>query len=232
MRDVLLKAYSLTVMFSVPLTVGIGLTAESFVPLVFGVNWLDTIPVIQILVFSALANSVQAPVRPILLAIKRPELVTSLSVINALILIPALIIGTWVADLEGAAWALVIENTAMVIVQHHMLRRFLQATLTQVLSRLWRTLVSCCLMAWAVWEIQGMLIPPPTAGIAEQLFRLALVVTVGALIYGAGLLCLWCLSGRPADSAEGIIVTLVRNRLRRTPRQAKDAITSGGKTGT
>ncbi len=232
MREILLRAYALTVLVSLPLCIGIGMTAEFIVPLAFGPKWLETIPVIQILVLSALANSLQGPVRPLLLALNRPELVTSLSVVNAVILIPALIVGTWLAGIEGAAWALVFENTAMMFVQHYILRRFLQVSWLDVVSRLWRTLAACGAMALAVWGVKGMLVAPQEAGLQEQLYGLALIVAAGGLVYTAGLLALWYLSGRPAGSAEGLVVKTIRDRFQRRRRQAGEQVTSGEKTET
>jgi PST family polysaccharide transporter len=231
MRDVLLSAYALTVLIALPLCVGIGLTAEYVVPLAFGDQWLEAVPVIQILIFSALANALQGPVRPLLLAINRPELVTSLSIVNAAIIIPALIVGTWIAGLEGAAWALVAENTAMMIVQHSILRRFLRISMMDVLSRIWRALAACGVLALALWSIKTAVVPPPNVGIIEDLAGLILLVAAGALAYTVALLCFWAICGRPAGSAEGVVLALLKRKLLRKGPPAGKALTSGGKTG-
>ena len=231
MRDVLLNAYALTVLLALPLCVGIGLTAEYIVPLAFGAQWLEAVPIIQILIFAALANSLQGPVRPLLLAINRPELVTSLSVVNASILIPALIVGTWLADLEGAAWALVAEDTAMMGVQYWILRRFLQISILEVLTRVWRALAACGVLALALWGIKTALALPANAGIVQDLASLALLAAAGTLAYAVALLSFWAVSGRPAGSAEGVVLAFLRRKLLRTSR-AGEAVTSGGKTGT
>ncbi|WP_340118801.1 lipopolysaccharide biosynthesis protein [Pelagibius sp. 7325] len=232
MRRVLLSGYALTVLVSAPLCIGIGMTAEFLVPVAFGSKWLETVPIIQILVLSALANSLQGPVRPLLLALNRPEMVTALSVVNAIVIIPALVIGTWLAGLEGAAWALVIENTAMMIVQHALLRRFLQLSLTDVLGKIWPSLLSCALMAVAVWALKRAMHPTPEDTILQDLLGLAVVAAGGALVYVAGLLAFWAASGRPAGSPEGLILDLLRKRLLKAPAKAAGAVTGGGKTGT
>lgn len=232
MRDVLLGAYALTVLVALPLCVGIGLTAEYIVPLAFGAQWLEAIPMIQILIFSSLANALQGPVRPLLLALNRPELVTSLSLVNAAILIPALIVGTWLAGLEGAAWALIVENTVMMIVQHTILRRFLEISVMEVFGRIWRSLAASGVLALALWALKSTAILPANTSIIEDLAGLALLAGAGCLAYAAALLAFWALCGRPAGSAEGMILALIRRRLTRPAPEVGEAVTSAGKTGT
>ena len=231
MRDVLMKAYSLSVTLALPLIVGLGLTAEFFVPLAFGPKWLETIPIIQILVLSALANSLQAPVRPLLLATKRPGLVTMLAIVNALVLIPALIVGTWMAGIEGAAWALVAENTLMLLVHHGLLRHHLQTSFAQVFRWLWRALASCCAMVLAVAAVRTTLIAPAPAGTTEMISALALVVATGGLAFLITLLSLWALSGRPEASAEHVVLTALRKKFFPAAPPVEAAVTGGEKAG-
>ena len=231
MRDVLMMAYSMTVMLSVPMTVGLGLTAEFFVPLAFGDKWLETIPVIQILVVSALATSLQAPVRPLLLAINRPELVTILSVVNAAVLLPVLVFGTWKAGIEGAAWALAVRGVVLLIIQHYLLRRFLQTSFSHVLSRLWRTLAASAVMVVAVWFVKDALNLPEAPGISDEIYALSIVVPAGALAFAASLLALWAACGRPADSAESVALAACRKKLLRPRARPQAAVSAGEKTG-
>ena len=230
MRTLLIKAYALTALFALPLSVGIGVTAELFVPLVLGANWLDTIPVIEILVYSALAKSLHGPGRPLLMALNRPEIVTVLSVVNASILIPFLIAGTWSAGLIGTAWALVGSSIIMVVVQLYVLWRFLKITAVQLLKGVWRSLASCGLMALVVWFIKDAVVPPQHASLPEQLLNLAIAVAAGALTYGLGLLVLWALSRCPADSAEGAVLILLKNRLLRSHQPSRAKATNKGET--
>ena len=231
LRKVLLNAYGLTVLSALPLTVGIGMTAELFVPLALGVNWLETIPLIEVLVYAALALALEGPARPVLLALNRPAIVTSLSMINAAILIPALIGGTWWAGVFGAAWALVAASFIMMIVRTYILQHFLRVSLASLMSRVWRALASCGVMALAVWGLKQTIASPAAASITEQMLNFALVVAAGALVYGLGLLFFWRLSRCPADSAEGIVLALLQKKLARTHQQPSGKITSGGKAG-
>lgn len=228
---VMLSGYALTVLVSAPLCIGIGMTAEFFVPVAFGSKWLETVPIIQILVFSALANSLQGPVRPVLLALNRPDMVTALSVVNAAIIIPALVFGTWLAGLEGAAWGLVVENILMMLIQHVLLRRFLPVSIWDVFGKIWPSLLSCALMAVVVWALKQVMHPTPGDTILEDLYGLAVVAAGGGLVYVAGLLAFWAAAGRPARSPEGLILDLLRKRFFKAPPKAAGAATGGGDSG-
>jgi len=135
------------------------------------------------------------------------------------------------ADLEGAAWALVAEDTAMMGVQYWILRRFLQISILEVLTRVWRALAACGVLALALWGIKTALALPANAGIVQDLASLALLAAAGTLAYAVALLSFWAVSGRPAGSAEGVVLAFLRRKLLRTSR-AGEAVTSGGKTGT
>lgn len=212
MRDVFLKAYGLTILLSVPLTAGIGLTADIFVPLAFGANWLETIPVIEILAGAALGTSLHLPIRPVLLALNRPEMLATLSIIRVTVLIPALIIGTWSAGLLGTAWAFVILATTMFFVHCYFGQKFLQASAVGFFSRIWRPLASCGVMALAVWWLKQSTITPTEGSFSEQLSSLALVALTGAFVYGTSLMLFWWFSGSPTDSAEKTVLAFVREK--------------------
>ncbi len=231
LREVFLKAYGLVILLAVPATVGIGMTADLFVPPAFGENWLETIPIIGILVYAALTIALQGPVRPILLALNRPEIVTYLSMINTALFLPSLIGGAWVAGLAGAAWATVGTRLIMMVLEYYILHRFIQVSFISLLGRFWRPLASCGLLILSVWALKQYLVVPGEAGLGKQLLNLVLVISGGVVAYGAGLLLLWVLSRRPAESAEGIVLSVLRNKLSRKDKALGGKITSGGKAG-
>ena len=69
------------------------------------------------------------------------------------------------------------------------------------------------------------------AGLGEQLLNLALVVSGGVLAYSASLLLFWVLSRCPADSAEGMILSVLRKKFSRKKKKLSGKVTSGGKAG-
>ncbi len=212
MREVLLRAYGLTVLLTLPLSVGIGLTAGLFVPLAFGANWLETIPIIEILALAAMVTALHGPVRPVLLALNRPEMLATLTLTRVSILIPALIFGTWSAGLLGTAWAFVAETSVMFFVHCYFAHKFAQVSVTSFLYRVWRPLASCGAMALAVLSLKLSPILPNGGTILEQILGLAVAVSTGAVVYGTILLVLWRLSGSPENSAERVMLTFIREK--------------------
>lgn len=213
LRELFLKAYSLVVLIAAPATIGVGMTADLLVPLALGVNWLETIPIIEILVIAALSVALQGPVRPILLALNRPKIVTYLAMIRTALLIPSLIVGTWLGGLAGAAWATVGTRLIVMAVEYFILWRVLGLSLITLLVRVWRVLASSSVMAASVWALKQHMALSTDAGLAELSQNLAIVVPCGVFAYGASLLTLWTLSRRPENSAEAVIVTFVHQSL-------------------
>src|SRR3546814_16843280 len=83
LRKAFLDVYGILVLVALPVAIGIGLTAEYFVPLLLGPNWLQVVPVIPILLISGGLRSLSSHVRPVYLAMKRPSLGASPSIVRA-----------------------------------------------------------------------------------------------------------------------------------------------------
>ena len=220
LRDVFLKAYGLVILLALPATVGIGMTADLFVPLALGENWLDTIPIIEILIFAALLTALQGPVRPILLALNRPNIVAYITLINAIFLISFLIAGAWLAGLAGAAWGVVGARFFVTVIEYCVLYRILQVSIWMLSRKIARIIISCAAMALAVWGLEQAVDFGPAATIPEQLLILALVSLGGATTYAFSLCLLWTLSGKPMNSTEGEVLQFLKMKLQRSRLQS------------
>src|SRR3546814_13186972 len=74
LRKAFIDVYGILVLVALPVAIGIGLTAEYFVPLLLGPNWVQAVPIIQILVISGGLRSLSSHVRPVYLAMNRPKI--------------------------------------------------------------------------------------------------------------------------------------------------------------
>jgi O-antigen/teichoic acid export membrane protein len=93
---------------TVPAGVGIAAVAEDLVAVVLGGNWLDAIPLMQILGFYGAIASVGSNTASALLALGQPRMLTALAATRVALLIPALVAGTLAFGLIGTAWAVLI----------------------------------------------------------------------------------------------------------------------------
>lgn len=213
-KSTLLRAHGVVVSFAAPATIGIGLTAELFVPLALGERWLSTISIIEVLAISAFLVAMQGQVRPIFLAINRPQITTFLTLVYALTLIPSLIAGANLAGLIGVAWASAFSRLVQTSAEYIALKRYLGISFWEIMWRVWRPLLSCLVLIVGVTLSKERFALPIASSEGEQLLNLVLIIMIGALIYTSSILFMWLLCRRPADSAETIVLSSLAGFLR------------------
>src|SRR5262245_26988343 len=91
LRTAFLDAYGILVLLALPAAIGLGLTAEYYVPLLLGQKWVGAIPVIEILAISGGLSTLSSHVQPVYLAMNRPQLGTWASIGRATFYLPILI---------------------------------------------------------------------------------------------------------------------------------------------
>lgn len=104
LRSGFLATVRYTQIVIVPLCVGLFVTAEPTVQLVFGDQWTAIIPVLQVMAIFALIGSIGVNVGDVYKAMGRPDVLAKLSVMELAILFPALLYGARFG-IVGVAWA-------------------------------------------------------------------------------------------------------------------------------
>lgn len=206
LKRVFLDSYGLIVLVATPAAIGIGMTADLAVPIVLGERWLDTIPIIQILVGAALTQAL-TQIRPLFLALNKPDTLAYLSLFHTVLIVPALLAGTWAFGLVGAALATVGIRFVLLIIQFNFMSRALNVSYLEFWQQVWRSLTACTLLALSVYFAKERIVFQVDANLGLQFLHLTIVVAIGIFTYILGVLLLWFLSGRPASSAESIILT-------------------------
>jgi len=214
LRRAFVDAYGLLVLVALPLAIGIGLTAEYYVPLLLGPRWTGAVPLIEILVISGGLRSLSSHVRPVYLAMNRPRLGAYASVGRAVVFLPLFYFGLVEYGLIGAAMAHAISQVAVLFGSLYYMHRLLGLSVADLLRGSWRALSACLLMIAAIIALKTY---PPVQGdgVMVDAMLLALTVSIGVVVYvGTDLLLWWC-SRRPAASSEGYLISYVRDALRR-----------------
>lgn len=214
LRQAFVDAYGILVLVALPVAIGIGLTAEYYVPLLLGPRWTDAVPIIEILVISGGLRSLSSHVRPVYLAMNRPQLGAYASVGRAAVFLPLLYLGLVEYGLIGAAIAHAISQLAVLGGSLYYMHRLLGLSVADLLRASWRGLCACLVMSGAIFALKAY---PPVQGdgILAQSVLLALAVATGVVVYTATDLLLWWCSGRPAASPEGYLISYARESLRR-----------------
>lgn len=209
LRSMFLASYALIVAVASPAAVGIGLTAELAVPLILGDNWLEAIPVIELLACAAFLSSLRQ-IRPLLLAINKPNYVTYLTSFSTVLLLPSLALGVWTLGIAGAALAIVFANFAELMMQYVILHRLINVSIVDIGRKVWRSLVACAILAICVYLAKKLMVQPVDASVLLQFLHLGAIIGIGAVTYMLTIFPLWIISGRPAGAAEALMLSSLR----------------------
>ncbi|WP_184095944.1 lipopolysaccharide biosynthesis protein [Sphingopyxis panaciterrulae] len=186
MRWSFLKTVRLLMLVAAPFYCGLAVTAAPMVETLFGAKWLGMVPYIQILSLALIFMTVQILFAPVNNALGRP-LITMVSSLGGAILFPAgfLIGAEW--GLIGIAWAWLVTAPLLLLLSARLTAPRLGLSLWQIARAMLPGLAPALVMAVGVGLADQELLAP--LGLAAPI-RLALLVALGALLYGA---LLWLL---------------------------------------
>jgi lipopolysaccharide exporter len=207
----LLRVLSMLAVLTFPLCVGLSLVAYPIIKLGFGTEWLDAVPLVQVLgvaatigLFSAVSESLFSAHAWLKTILWMSALTTSLRVLLLLILIPhfGLLGGAWAGVTMGVVHEAIYLGTGV---------RRLKIRIWTVLTGVIRPAGAVAVMAatltgvglgWTNWDGSN----------AELGFNLAVAVGLGALVYTASLIGLWLVAGRP-DGAEADAFLILKRAM-------------------
>ncbi|MCJ9429148.1 oligosaccharide flippase family protein [Kordiimonas marina] len=204
-------AYSLSlggmIACCIPVAAGLALVADPLIRTVFGDRWADAITLLQLAAGFALADGVLGAARQLLLAEGRLRALTAFQWIRAFVYVPAMIGGFYLMGLEGAVLAKsLVALLALIPVLWH-LARTVRLDWGWIASQVLRSTLATIGMAAAIVA----LMPSLKLWLPESWAQLIIIAAFGAAVFGAVLLALWALAGRP-DGLESRIVGLVTRK--------------------
>ena len=219
LRKNFLNVIALITLFALPAGLGIAVTSEFIVKVALGEKWLDTIPLIQTLAFYGVITALQTNIVYIFLALGKPRIVTALSAMYAIILLPVLI---WLCrdyGAIGAAWAYLGVAAAFLPVFFMLTFHRLKINILDFIKTVWRSVFA----ALSMFLIVKVLLPimeniSILVGDFRILFTdaglLVAAVSIGVIAYVTLLIMLWLLSSKP----EGAEWSVIEKALPRLPR--------------
>jgi O-antigen/teichoic acid export membrane protein len=219
-RRMYFDSAAMTIMLGLPIPVGLAVVAADFVRVFLGPQWSDAAPLIPVLVLGEILSCFASGAQIVFLSLGQPRVTAYLAALRFAILMPALMLGAFMAGTRGVAWALVVAAAVMFFANGFLIRRALQLRARDQWRVCYRSIVAAAIMFLSVTALQSIL--PAGMEIKPVVFRLFASVAVGATIYAAVLCALWLAAHRP-DGAERHalrVVQLIVTRLRRLPAQA------------
>jgi lipopolysaccharide exporter len=194
---------------SLPAGFGFALVANDFVPLALGDQWIVIVPLLTILVPYLGLRATLSMTLPCVMALGRTRLLFWVSLVYALVHLPAFIAGTALFGLTGAIWSIVLAGVFYSYLNVWLLQRTLDVSIGNILIQLRRALGATVLMVGAVLALAALL---PIDFFSESGSWLSLVTKtlVGALVYCAAQITIWRMEGRPEGIERRVLQVLSR----------------------
>jgi lipopolysaccharide exporter len=191
------------VIVAVPVAVGLGLIADPLVRLVLGEQWLDAIPLLEVLCIAGAVNVCTANTWPVFIALGRPWINAALTGLGAILLVPLLLWSMQTAGVFGAAWALVAVSAVLLAANLMAALRLLRLPARQLLGQSWRTALAVATMSGAMFVVRGQW--SENEGILDMALVLVSSIGLGAAMYLGSLWLLWRLTGAKAGPEQAVL---------------------------
>jgi O-antigen/teichoic acid export membrane protein len=209
-----LNVQAAIVTLTFPAGVWIALLADPIVKLLLGPNWLDTIPLIQILGFYGAISVLQATNFSIFTVLGKPHLSAAIRGFEVMLLLPSLgIVLSFHQSLVGVALTILAVHTLSIPVSMYYLSKLIPISAKDRMAVTWRPFVATGVMLAAVVTIIDAM-PATGGGIAASAMLLSVAVLGGAVIYALSLYLLWGASRKP-DGPEKVIQEMLTRWLGR-----------------
>ena len=172
-------------MLTIPMGLGLVLVAEPFVLTFFTAKWTEAIPVMAAISIYTLLRSLVFNSGSVYKAVGKPGLLSRLSLIQALVTVPAL---WWTAvtynTILAIAWMQVLLALLAGSMKLYMAARLVDIKLWDLLQTFLPSLAAGSVMALAIWVSSQFLTD------AIPVVALVVETAVGALVYGGTILLL------------------------------------------
>lgn len=204
LRATFSSTFGLIALLILPTSIGLASVADPLVRVVLGDQWLATIPLIALLALAGAGNLLQTNTGSVYTALGLPRLITLTGTLHIVTLIPAILAGAAGYGILGAAWAIVLHTWLIGIgTTYLILFRTTPITLGDVLRPVWRPVLGCIVMyvvvAGYLWWLDS------SGGLGSLLVAVFSATAIGVVTYGAVVLSLWRIAGRPEGSETALL---------------------------
>jgi lipopolysaccharide exporter len=211
LHDVFVDIFGVVFLVGAPLALGIGVVADPLVRIALGPQWLEAIPLIQVLCVADFLRLITAGASPIYVATGRPHYMMFLYGGSAIATVPLLIYGAQQAGALGAGYAMLAVAVLSAALDFFLVNRLLPLSVSRLFAGCWRPIISVAVMVAAVAALQTGW--PQAQSLGDLTLILAAAVAVGGVAYSGCGLVLWILAGRPWG-AERHLFEMVRMALK------------------
>jgi len=203
-RSIFFKAISMISLLTIPSAFGILAVSDLIVLVLLGSKWTAVGPILSVLGFVGVLQSVSSLGGPILRARGKPKKVTRFLVQNVILLLPLSIAGAIHFGTIGVAYASLLSTFIMTPVILTAVKKEIECNLYLISKCIWRPLVASIIMSLTVHFAKlSTLSLFSTASIS-----LPILIIIGIVVYCFVILIFWIIAGRP-DGAEREVLILI-----------------------
>ena len=199
LKNMFLTVQGAVIIMALPAGVGIVMLADPFVRLLLGPNWLNAVPLIQVLGVYGALRVFQTTNNSVFNVLGKPYWNTMLAVLETLVVLPLL---GWLVysgyGLEIAVWSYLAASVVVLPFAVALISRQLQLTFRERLRITWRPTLAAALMGAMLALAVRQLGPPIDAWSALK--TLSMLVPAGILVYFGSVFALWWVAGKPSGT--------------------------------
>ena len=217
-----LKVLGVLSLVIVPAAVGLALVARPVVELCLGLRWADTVDIVRILAIDSALVAGISTAYYVFMAIGKPQRLAGMLAAHAAI---SILLMLWLIPRQGAAGAALASltaTTATLPIAVGLLARTLAVTLRELGAAIWRPVAGSLVMVGPVLIALEFAAAP--GSLYGDVVRLGAAIVAGSITYGATVIILWQVSGRP-DSAERFALERAKPLLARFRRAGGNSST-------
>jgi len=207
-----LSAIGVVLLLILPAGFGLSAIADPLVKLALGWNWLDAIPIVQIIALTGIFHVIIQTSGNVFGVRGETRLLFEMSLLSAIIRVPVLVLMVMRAELVGAALAMAGVTAVEAVLYLVMSSRRLAVRPWQYVGAIWRPALATAAMCLVLYEA-GLGWATARGEIRDMLLQMIATAALGAVVYALVLGGAWLASGRPA----GAETTLLNGLLRLVP---------------
>ena len=192
LRKAYLNAQTTIGLASMPIGIGLALVAEPVVHLALGPQWLETVPLIEVIACSYAIQTLTSGSRSLAMARGQTRSLFMRDVAGLALRVPCVCIGLAGWGLIGLIWGRMLSSVIGVFVTFGMVKKILDVPISTQLWTQRRTLLSVAAMALAVKLADHQMI----ALHVLPIIRIVLLVGIGGVTFIGTLGLLWAIEGR------------------------------------
>jgi O-antigen/teichoic acid export membrane protein len=217
MRTAYVRAQAMTCLFAAPMGFGLAALAEPLVQVLIGTKWLPSVPIIQAVAIASSIMAIQNAL-PLAMATGDRQKVLNRNLRALMVQMPLIAAGitigreSTIGGLTGLAIALILSTFVNTLLNLLLVRKLVASPLREQLALAARPMIASVVMYAVVTSIGRYL--TARSGEPATILHLAVLVGVGALVFGTFLFILHALFAG-MDSAERELTNIVRARLRK-----------------